>query len=104
MNWRVVSSGPKPSVRLRTATLEVSDAQLARKASRPAYFPEYSGYVDTPVYDRYALGPGAALVGPAIIEERESTMLVGPGGRAHCDEQLNLVVEVTADTPLGKAR
>ena len=33
---------------------------------------------DVPVYDRYRLGPGATFDGPAIVEERESTVVVGP--------------------------
>ena len=31
------------------------------------------------MYDRYALAPGATFNGPAIVEERESTLIVGPG-------------------------
>jgi N-methylhydantoinase A/oxoprolinase/acetone carboxylase beta subunit len=38
--------------------------------------------VETAVYDRYALRPGDAVVGPAVFEETESTLVVGPGGRA----------------------
>ena len=48
----------------------------------------------TPVYDRYRLGPGAAFDGPAIVEERESTLIVGPGGRCRVDAQWNLIVEL----------
>ena len=36
---------------------------------------------EVPVYDRYRLGPGAAFVGPAIVEERESTTVIGAGAR-----------------------
>ena len=48
------------------------------KGTRPAYFPERDGPVETPVYDRYALRPGDRFPGPAIVEERESTAVVGP--------------------------
>jgi len=34
------------------------------------------------------------LAGPAIVEERESTAVIGPGGRARVDDGLALVVEV----------
>jgi N-methylhydantoinase A len=50
--------------------------------------------VDTAVYDRYGLGPGATFEGPAIVEERESTLVVGPGGRCHVDERRTLIVEL----------
>jgi N-methylhydantoinase A len=93
LNWRVVSSGPKPELRLKAPAGGTGDAAAARKGERPAYAPEARGYVATPVYDRYRLAPGAAFAGPAIVEERESTVIVGPGARCRVDEQLNLVVE-----------
>jgi len=33
--------------------------------------------------------------GPAIVEERESTLIIGVGGRAWVDERLNVIVELT---------
>jgi N-methylhydantoinase A len=91
LNWRVVASGPRPDVRLQVRQQAGGDA---RKGERPAYFPEAGGFVATPIYDRYQLAPGAQLVGPAIVEERESTVIVGPGARCYVDEQYNLVVEL----------
>ena len=64
-----------------------------------AYFPELGGYIDTPVYDRYGLSPGTGFDGPAIIEERESTVIEGPDSRFRIDEQLNLIVELEDDLP-----
>lgn len=94
INWRVISSSPAPQVRLQAAGVESAMASAARKGSRGAYFPESGGYSETPVYDRYGLLPGAVLNGPAIIEERESTVIVGPDCRFRIDEQLNLIVEL----------
>ncbi len=34
------------------------------------------------------------FAGPAIVEERESTLIVGVRGRARVDERLNVVVEL----------
>ncbi|MCA1555049.1 MAG: hydantoinase/oxoprolinase family protein, partial [Chloroflexi bacterium] len=93
INWRVVSSGPKPSVRLQSTSAASGDADSALKGKRFAYFPELGGMHQTPVYDRYRLGVGASFDGPAIVEERESTLIVGPHARACVDEQYNLVVE-----------
>ena len=67
----------------------------ARKGVRPAYFPERGGTVATPVFDRYRLRPGDGFPGPAIIEERESTAVVGPGGRFDIDDRGNLVMTRT---------
>jgi N-methylhydantoinase A len=93
LNWRVVSSGPRPDLRLQITATSSGEAHTALKGERPAYFPEASGFVSTPVYDRYRLAPGAAFDGPTIVEERESTVIVGPGGRCRVDEHHNLVVQ-----------
>jgi len=92
MNWRVISSGPPPELRLQTAAGPSADAQTALKGRRAAYFPELGGYHDTLVYDRYLLALGARFDGPAIVEERESTVIVGPRGRCEVDKQRNLVI------------
>jgi len=69
-------------------------ADQALKARRAAYFPEKGGYVETPVYDRYRLSPGVTLVGPAVIEERESTSVLPPGCGARVDDYGSLLVEI----------
>jgi N-methylhydantoinase A len=66
----------------------------ARKGVRPVLFPERGGFVDCPVYDRYRLGPGASLAGPAVVEERETTVILLPGDRATVDPHGNLIVDV----------
>jgi N-methylhydantoinase A len=70
-----------------------SEKRDARKGSRRAYFPESGGFVETAVYDRYGFKPGVEFTGPAIVEERESTLIVGPTGCARVDENLNVIVE-----------
>lgn len=92
INWRVISSGPSPAVRLHVSSAERKEGRHALKGKRKAYFPELGGYQDTPVYDRYQLLPGEHFSGPAIIEEHESTTIVGPESCFHIDEQWNLVV------------
>ena len=72
------------------------------KGTRSAYFPEYAGPVETPVYDRYALRPGDRFPGPAIVEERESTAVLGPGGWFEIDAWGNLVMIRSAATAPGR--
>jgi N-methylhydantoinase A len=92
LNWRVIVSGPRPTIQMApTAGVQVP-VEATRKGQRPAYFPETSGYLDCPVYDRYQLTPEMALRGPAIIEERESTVVVGPGARVEVDAYQNVVI------------
>ena len=68
----------------------------ARKGTRQAYFGEAGGYLDCPVFDRYGLARGQTVLGPALIEENESTCVVGVGDKVIVDEYYNLVVEISA--------
>jgi N-methylhydantoinase A len=92
INWRVVASGPRPQMNLQLAR-DGSDHRDARKKSRRAYFPECGGFVETAVYDRYLFKPEMKFNGPAIVEERESTLIVGARGRARVDSNLNIIME-----------
>jgi N-methylhydantoinase A/oxoprolinase/acetone carboxylase beta subunit len=92
VNWRVVVAGPRPRVKLETRVN--GDIRRARKGARDIYLPERGGFVRCPVYDRYALAAGARLRGPAIVEERESTAVIGPGGVVRVDAYNNLHVTV----------
>ncbi len=93
VNWRVTVSGPRPGLDFRLAASGAAGGG-APKGVRKAYFPEAGGFVDTPVYDRYALRPGDGFAGPAIVEEGESTLVVGPRGRGRVDQHLNVIVDL----------
>ena len=92
------------NVRL-SASLDVEGAALPRhartsatasplKGTRPVFFPEFRDFRPTAVYDRYALAPGDAFDGPAIVEERESTLVIGPGGRFQVAASGSLIVTI----------
>ncbi len=66
----------------------------SRNGARAVYFPECGGFVDCPVYDRYLLGVDAVVTGPAVIEERETTVILLPGDRAAVDGHGNLIIDV----------
>ncbi len=92
MTCRVTATSPRPNVALPQAPHDPESVTKARKGTRPVYFTALGGFVDTPVYDRYLLAAGATFDGPAIVEERDSTAVVGPHATATIDEYLNLIV------------
>jgi N-methylhydantoinase A len=49
-------------------------------------------FVSTPVYNRFSLSPGQELMGPAIIEQPDTTTLVLPRQQVSIDEQGNLIL------------
>jgi N-methylhydantoinase A len=91
VTWKLSAVGGSPRIALAKAAAPSAD--LRRKGTRRAYFPEARGYTDTPVYDRYELAAGTSLTGPAIVEERESTTVLPPGVTATVDEYANLIAE-----------
>ncbi len=91
MTWRVRVMGPLPNLDVK---LRGGPAGEAAKGSRPVWFAEADRFVEARVYDRYRLTSTARIQGPAVIEERESTMVVGPGGSARVDAFGNLEVQV----------
>jgi N-methylhydantoinase A len=95
LTWRVVASGPVPDIDLRDDR-PVTDTGTAAAPvrRRDVYFAEAGGYLPTPVYDRLRLVPGTELSGPAILEEEESTVVVGPGAAIRIDGQRNVLVEL----------
>jgi len=94
VTWKLSAVAGTPRVALAKAPPRSGEG--GRKAVRRAYFPEARGYLECPIYDRYALPPGIGLTGPAIVEERESTTVLPPGVEAVVDEYANLVVQVTS--------
>jgi N-methylhydantoinase A len=53
-----------------------------------------SGFVETCVYDRSRLKPGARLDGPAIVEQADTTTVIEPGWQAHVDPSGSLILSV----------
>jgi N-methylhydantoinase A len=66
------------------------------KERREVYFSESGGYVDCPIYDRYALPAEAQIPGPAIVEEFDSTTVLHPGYAIRVDRNGNLMIERSA--------
>lgn len=93
VNFRVRVAGPTSDLEL-TGAADGGDADSKVKGSRHCWFDE--GDFETTVYDRYALRAGDRIDGPAIIEERESTTIIGPSDRIEIDAGLNLCVTLGA--------
>jgi N-methylhydantoinase A len=91
VSWRVVIKGPSPKVSIAAAR-KTARRKKALKGHRKAFMPEAGSFVSCPIYDRYALFEGDRLRGPAIIEEHESTVVVGPNASIKVDKSCNLWV------------
>lgn len=94
VNWKVETAGPPPNMEWKTLGREILPSGKAVKGKRPAYFTEKKGYIDCPVYDRYSLMSGMLFEGPALVEEKESTCVVGLGEKARVDGFYNLIIDL----------
>jgi len=89
---RVAASG-----RVRRFALPAVGARRARpqRARRRVYFAG-RGWIDTACVQREALGAGARVVGPAIVEQLDATTVVPPGQRGRVDRFGNLIIRAGA--------
>ncbi|MBI3966676.1 MAG: hydantoinase/oxoprolinase family protein, partial [Chloroflexi bacterium] len=62
--------------------------------TRRVHFGRQHGSLETPVYDFDALAPGWHAIGPAIVEQRFSTVVILPHHEVRLDEYANLLIEV----------
>ncbi len=56
------------------------------KGERNAFSLLKKEFIPFKVYDRFKLFPGASIQGPAIVEEKESTIIIGEDAKASVDE------------------
>lgn len=95
VNLRARVSHVREPVRISAGAGEAlaGGPERAIKGTRPAYFEAAAGFVTAAVYDRYRLCRGDAQRGPAIIEERETSIIVGPDARFRVDAHGNVIIE-----------
>ena len=87
VNFSVRASLPVQLLELpKLARRAEARATDAIKGERRAYSGIAREFVPHTVYDRYQLFPDATFEGPAIVEERESTVVVGEDGKVSVDD------------------
>jgi N-methylhydantoinase A len=91
VNLRVIAQGPMPVPQLAEIPEQVGDPPI--KTTREVYFEELAQSIDTPIYERAVLGTGAQIIGPAIIEQLDSTTVIHPKTRASVHSGGNIIME-----------
>ena len=87
INFKVRASLPERLLQLpKISRKKGQTLNAAIKGQRLAYSPVARAFIPYKVYNRYKLFPGAKFNGPAIIEEKESTLVVGGDGHISTDE------------------
>jgi N-methylhydantoinase A len=94
VNIRARVQETRSPTKIQQAVAEgVSSSASAIRGLRSAYFEASKGFVSTTVYSRYLLEQAKKYSGPAIIEERETSIVVGPDASFYVDEHGNVIIE-----------
>jgi N-methylhydantoinase A len=96
INIRVTASVDPPGS-ARALGVPTATTTARAKTSRPVYFAEWREHRQTPVFDRDDLTAGIRIEGPAIVEERSSTLVIAPGCSAEVAASGNVIVTFGQD-------
>ena len=89
--WRLTMLGPAPDAMKAPPLKDDTDCD---KGVRKIYAGPESGFLEARVYHRYSLPAGREFFGPAIIEERESTIVIPKDARFRKNESGHIIIEV----------
>ena len=67
------------------------------RSHREVLFDDERTWIETPVFERSEFPRGAAISGPAVIEQLDSTLVVPPWAEAVVDQWGNLRLTAKAD-------
>jgi N-methylhydantoinase A len=93
IHFNVSTIGPVARIELP----ELPDQPLPQPISNRLLYFRTEGYLPTAIYRRSQLGRGSYVVGPAVVEEADSTTLVPPGVTATTSSRGVLVLDRLAD-------
>lgn len=88
LRLRAIGQTPKPPLKL---SMNGAKRGSASRPARKVYFHE-QGWLEAQVFEREGLAPPFKLAGPAVIEGRESTVVLMPHQTTCVDEHGNLII------------
>lgn len=94
-SWKVVANGRRAGAGAwKGFRIAAQAGAPTPKHRRPVYVHALGGLTALDVFDGGAIGAGAALSGPCVIEEATFTALLLPGHEARVDAHGNYLIEV----------
>ncbi|MBW1802578.1 MAG: hydantoinase/oxoprolinase family protein [Deltaproteobacteria bacterium] len=84
--------GVRPAMDLIKLPSGGADPSAALKRQRQVYFKELGGFTETPCYDSDRLQHGNVIVGPAIVEDTKTTVVVPKGAELTVDAYGNFII------------
>ncbi len=94
VNIRMTAIGKTEKPELRD-DIPGTSVDAAHKGQRAVFLPSQMAFATVDVYDGDAMGSGHALDGPAVIEQRNTTILVPPDHHLACDALGSFLLSVS---------
>jgi len=93
--FRLKATARRRPVKMAVHGKAAAGIETARRGSRQCLYDGSAKRMETPVYDWDRMEPGHRLAGPALIDDRTTTVLVLPGFACEVDAYRNLVLKAT---------
>jgi N-methylhydantoinase A len=90
-NLKLIAFGKREKVNLPEMPASGQDPSRALRRHRDVFFKESGGFVSSPCYQGDQLGSGNVVRGPALIEEKATTLVIPPGAQIEVDKYGNYV-------------
>jgi N-methylhydantoinase A len=92
LNLSVTVTGRLPRPRVEERPLEPRAAEEMIRGRREVHLPTVGRREEIPIYVESKITPGSRVVGPALVEAIDTTLLVPPGSVAERDGLMNLIL------------
>ncbi len=92
VSLRLVSLGLVPQAKLSPGKITGRNIQQAITGERKVFFGKEHGTLASAIFNRDLLEPGHKLVGPAIVEQLDTTTVIHPEQEASVDEYGNIII------------
>ncbi len=97
VDWTLVATHQRER-RIEVRTSAGAASASTRSGSRQAWFPESGGLVETRILDRATLLAEGRVVGPAIIEDPDCTVVVPPGDVVTLTPEGHIVIAIVKES------
>jgi N-methylhydantoinase A/acetophenone carboxylase len=88
----LLAQAPMPHYEIETVPLAATSIGLAQKGSRKVFL-ESAGAQEVPIYERSKLTNGHRIMGPAVVESEQTTLLLPLGWGFRVDQYDNAILE-----------
>jgi N-methylhydantoinase A len=99
VNLRAVGTGKVSKINFPTFELTGPECSTAVIEQNQIYFD--GGFAATNIYDRSKLNAGNQILGPAIVTQKDTTIVIHPGHVGEVDKHLNILIHQEGD-PLAR--